>query len=327
VKTWDKGNDSYSDPGLKERVGARKANEVLKFESSHLDLYRRLLDKEQIPCDFHITTAFDLCLNDRMAEIGRNAFHERQRDWPEDMKAFLEIEGEEHLERLSQAKDARWGCAYKVGSVHPYKLVNGVLRRCFVLAKNGGGSFNLQTHTPVTRLDHSADGWTAVTERGNVTAPKVVVCANGYVSHLLPEFANKIIPLKGACSALAIPPVQPATTPSNQVMRPLFTTYSLKHDEHDFDYMISRQEFPKHIVVGGGHQAFDHDPLLTYGNTDDTSQMYVGFFAALCISHWKDQADSLSPGTEAYFKAFMPKHFVNYPEPESRLAHLWTGGE
>jgi hypothetical protein len=38
-----------------------------------------------------------------MAEIGRNAFHERQRDWPEDMKAFLEIEGEEHLERLSHA--------------------------------------------------------------------------------------------------------------------------------------------------------------------------------------------------------------------------------
>jgi len=33
-----------------------------------------------------------------------------------------------------------------------------------------------------------------------------------------------------------------------------------------------------------------------------------------------------SPGTEEYFNAFMPKHFINYPEPKSRLAHLWTGG-
>lgn len=207
-----------------------------------------------------------------MAKQGREAFRARQADWPEDTKQFLEIDDPEHLERLSQVKGPKWGCAYKVGSVHPYKLVNGLLHRCFAKAKAGGGSFNLQTHTPVLSLQHSTS-WTAKTERGSVTAPIVVVCTNGYVSQLLPEFTNKIIPLRGTCSALAIPPVQPATTPSRKVMRPLFTTYSVKFSEHDFDYMISRQEYPKHIVVGGGEQAHGHDPSLTYGNSDDTTQM------------------------------------------------------
>ena len=257
---------------MKSRVGAKNANDVLRFESSHIDLFKNLLDKEKISCDFHITTAFDLCLNEKMAKIGKEAFHARKKDWPEDMKAFLEIDDPEHLERLSQTKDAHWGCAYKVGSIHPYKLVNGILRKCFIKAKEGGGEFNLQAHTPVTGLKHG-NGWTVRTDRGRVTAPKVILCTNGYTSHLLPEFTGKIIPLKGACSALAIPPIQPYSTPSNERMRPLFTTYSLKHDEHDFDYMISRQEFPNHIVVGGGHAAFDHEPELAYGNSDDTTQM------------------------------------------------------
>jgi len=143
------------------------------------------------------------------------------------------------------------------------------------MAKDGNGIFNLQTHTPVLSLEEpsSSASWTIKTERGSLSAPIVVICTNGYTSQLLPEFTNKIIPLRGACSALAIPSVQPATTPSNEVMRPLFTTYSIKFSEHDYDYMISRQEYPKHIVVGGAESAHGHDPSLTYGNSDDTTQM------------------------------------------------------
>ena len=248
---------------------------MLKFESSHLDYYKALLEKENIRCDFHITSAFDLCLNEKMAEIGQRSFKARQTDFPDDMKPFMEVTDPEHLERLSQVKGALWGCVYKVGSIHPYKLVNGLLLSCFRMAKSGGGELNLQTHTPVLNIEHASDGWTARTDRGNVTAPKVVVCCNGYTSNLLPQFANKIVPVRGPCSALAIPPRQPASTPSTRIMRPLFTTYSLKNDEHDFDYMISRQESPNHIVVGGGHEAFEHLPDQWYGNTDDSSQMQV----------------------------------------------------
>jgi glycine/D-amino acid oxidase-like deaminating enzyme len=247
----------------------------LKAESSHLNLYKALIEKEKISCDFHITTAFDLCMTDHMAATGRNAFRARQHDWPNDTKEFLEIDDPEHLERLSQVKGPKWGCAYKVGSVHPYKLVNGILHRCFAMARDGKGTFNLQTHTPVQSLQEPSSSalWTIKTERGSLSAPTVVICTNGYISQLLPEFTNKIIPLRGTCSALAIPPVQPATTPSTEVMRPLFTTYSIKFSEHDYDYMISRQEYPKHIVVGGAESAHEHDPSLTYGNSDDTTQM------------------------------------------------------
>ena len=317
--TRSRGPRLTSDPGLKARVGAKKANDCLKFESRHLDLFKALLDKEHIECDFHITSAFDLCLNPRMAEVGKAAFNARKADWPDDMRDFLQIDDPDHLERLSQAKDASWGCVYKVGSVHPYKLVTGIFRRCFELAQEGGGNFNLQAHTPVLGLNYAEPSWEVKTQRGVIKTPQAVICTNGYVSNLLPEFTNKIIPLKGACSALAIPPVQPYSTPSNKRMRPFFTTYSLKFDVHDFDYMISRQEYPNHIVVGGGHQSLPDDEMmsLTYGVTDDTTQMWVS---------GQMTADT-SPGTDAYFKALLPKHFVNYPEPESRLAHLWTGSE
>jgi glycine/D-amino acid oxidase-like deaminating enzyme len=288
---------------------------MLRFESSHLPYYADLLAREQIKCDFHITTAYDVCLNPKMAEIGRRGYQARLKDFPEDMKAFLELDDPEHLQRLSQVKGALWGCAYKVGSIHPYKLVNGLLRAC--LRKE---SFNLQTDTPVTSLSHTGSQWKVDTPRGTVEAAKVVVCTNGYMSNLLPQFANKIVPIKGPCSALAIPPPQPLTIPSNQRFRPLFTTYSLKNDVHDFDYMISRQEEPNHIVVGGGHEAFEHRPGEWYGNADDSTQMYV-----MAISRSAQAKDS--DGTERYFLDFMPKHFINYPERESRLAHLWTGSE
>ena len=241
---------------------------MLKFESSHLPYYTDLIAREKIDCDFHITTAYDVCLNPTMADIGRRGYHARRADFPDDMKAFLELDDPEQLQLLSQVKGALWGCAYKVGSVHPYKLVNGLLRAC--LKK---GSFNLQTFTPVTSLSHTGSEWKVDTPRGTITAPKVVVCTNAYMSNLLPQFANKIVPIREPCSALAIPPPQPLTTPSNRRFRPMFTTYSLKNGVFDFDYMISRQEEPNHIVVGGAYAAFEHKLTEWYGSTDDSTHM------------------------------------------------------
>lgn len=257
---------------MKSRVGAESANEMLNFEQSHLGIYQRLAESESISCDLHITSSFDVCLNSDMAGIGRRNFYARRADFPDDMQAYLEISDPEHLERLSGVKGGHWGCVYRVGSLHPYKLVNGLLRRCFEMARERN-NFNLQTTTPVTGIEWRSGSWITTTARGSIAASKVIVCCNAYTSSVLPEFTNKIIPVKASCSALALPDVQPEDTPGALRMRQLFTSYSLKNTLSDFDYMISRQDHPRHLIVGGALETHESQPSVWYGNTDDSTQM------------------------------------------------------
>lgn len=213
-----------------------------------------------------------MCLNDEMARLGREAFALRKERFPRDMERYLEMRVPEEAERLSQVKGAQWGCIYRVGSIHPYKLVNGIMDRCFDIAAQGGGWVNLQTWTPVKAITHrpgSSQAWAVHTDRGEFAAPKILLATNAYTSALLPELEDKVIPVKGTAASFEIPPPQPDSTPSLEVMRPLFTTYSLKYAPGMFDYMVSRQEDKRHIVLGGAHQAFQHDPASWYSQFDD----------------------------------------------------------
>jgi glycine/D-amino acid oxidase-like deaminating enzyme len=284
--------------------------------------YERLLEEEDIECSLNITTAYDVCLTERCATIGKRAFHSRRADFPEDMKNFREIEDVEEIERLSGAKGAYWGCMYRVGSIHPYRLANGIMRRCFALSKVGGGWVNLQTQTPVESIQHQGGRWSATTANGPVSAPKLVVCCNGYVSHLLPELANKVIPARGSVSSILLPDPQPSSTPSLKLFRPLTASYSLKYQPDAFDYMICRQEDVKNIIVGGAEKVMVGKPHLWYGNTDDTQNMWVPSL------FWRHSSDRhCRPGTEEYWSDFMPKQFINYPGESSRVDRVWTGGE
>ena len=248
------------------------ANELIKFETDHLYLYQKLLQEEPISCAFHPTTAFDVCMTDAIADISRASYHERLTDWPEDTKRFREIDDREELQRLSQVKGGLWGCMYAVASIWPYKLATGLLSRCFELAKAGGGSFNLQTMTPVTALE-SGQGHRVLTDRGSVKADKVILCTNGYMSNLLPEMADRIVPIRGTAASLLPPRPQLPNTPSSEVFRPLFTSFMIKYGGGRGEYFISRQEGRKEMVLGGAKEGFLSRPELWYGVTDDSVQM------------------------------------------------------
>ena len=122
----------------------------------------------------------------------------------------------------------------------------------------------------------SGDGnWTVETERGSVRAAKVVFATNAYTSTLLPEFTNKIVPVRGQCSVVV--PTKPYSG------KGLLThTYSLRwrmvgelsaaltwtdFPQLDSDYLIQRPSDGAVIVGGGEWNAPLEDRL---GHTDDS---------------------------------------------------------
>ncbi|KAK4542445.1 hypothetical protein LTR36_006697 [Oleoguttula mirabilis] len=149
----------------------------------------------------------------------------------------------------------------------PYKFVSRILED-LLTATDLAGTFNLQTLTPVTALaqsqptdddpHHHQRTWTVTTPRGAITAHKVVLATNAYTSHLLPTFADLIVPCRGQMSALK-------PLPSLRGEGRLATSLGFLGDGLD-DYLIQRpNERGGHLMFGGGRQ---HGPSI--GVTDDS---------------------------------------------------------
>ena len=140
----------------------------------------------------------------------------------------------------------------------PYKFVSRILED-LLLSSNLSGTFNLQTLTPVESVTPSTgDRWTIKTSRGSIIASKVVLATNAYTSHLLPNFADLIVPARGQMSALV--PFQ-SVGGTNR----LKTSLGFMGDGVD-DYLIQRPNSRGgHLMFGGGRQ---HGPSI--GTTDDS---------------------------------------------------------
>lgn len=143
--------------------------------------------------------------------------------------------------------------------VWPYKLVAHILQDLLV-SPDLNGTFNLQTLTPAEGIHPTSDGkWLVKTARGEITTKTVALATNAYTSHLLPDFADLIVPVRGQMSALV--PL-PSIAGSNR----LKTSMGFEGDGLD-DYLIQRpSEKGGHMMFGGGRT---HGKSV--GVTDDSS--------------------------------------------------------
>lgn len=145
------------------------------------------------------------------------------------------------------------------GRMWPYKFVTGVVEN-LILDHEMGSRFNLQTHTPVTSLERTSDGqgWRVVTERGCVETSQVLLATNGWTSHLLPAWADLVVPCRGQMSALK---------PSDELRdsHRLETSFGFMGPAMH-DYLIQRPN------SGGGHLMFGGGGMygLALGNGDDS---------------------------------------------------------
>jgi glycine/D-amino acid oxidase-like deaminating enzyme len=143
----------------------------------------------------------------------------------------------------------------------PYKFVAQILSDLLTKPLSSGKTFNLQTLTPVTAISPAhAEGVHIATARGIILAKKVVLATNAYTSHLLPNFADLIVPCRGQMSAL-IPPASLSTEDNR-----LKTSFGFLGDGMD-DYLVQRPTARGgHLMFGGGRNMGGR----TIGVTDDS---------------------------------------------------------
>lgn len=121
----------------------------------------------------------------------------------------------------------------------PYKLVSWVLER--LLEENDSSVFNLQTKTPVDRIQRIGESWAMHTPRGQISAKNVILATNAYTSHLIPKLSGLVVPVRGQVAAL---------TPSNG-SSPLEHSHVWWTQAGGDDYLIQR---PSGELITGGER-------------------------------------------------------------------------
>lgn len=165
---------------------------------------------------------------------------------------------------------------------------------------------NLQTYTPVTGIVPDNERTIVQTSRGDISTKIVIAASNAYTSSFLPEFASKIIPVRGTVCA-----IRPATSHSLLGEKgPLRYTYGFRHGVGDTDYLIPRQGHlipgrgDTSIILGGAKSEFLKHHGSWYNNFNDNEEM---------------------AGVRGYFERFMPKVFAGWNGDARNVTKVWSG--
>lgn len=285
--------DLYFNATLAEKTyGPRVAEELTRFEIQQVLDVKRLVEKEQIDCDFELTRAIDVFLDRRVADPTIASYRDmkaRGYQFPDDLHLIADPK---KAEQVSGVKGALAAFTFTAGSVWPYKMVSHLLRRCL------GWGANLQANTPVESISTSPDDdgrWVLKTPRGEICAKKVVLATNAYLSTLLPEFGDKITPARGVACRIAVPDDgKPAPHLNN--------SYSIRYGPQEYDYLIARTDGS--IVVGGAKQVVLLNDSHWHGNIDDSQ---------------------LIPGAEKYFDGYMQRMYHGWEDSGATVTDIWTG--
>ncbi|EMC94022.1 hypothetical protein BAUCODRAFT_36493 [Baudoinia panamericana UAMH 10762] len=235
-----------------------------RFELANFHALQHLIADKQIDCEFVPQPGVRAIMSQHHLDEAATALEIMKTTAP-DLRSMLRLvtdKAELASYRIPTAKGAV--VTTLAARMWPYKFVSRLL--CDLLTSPtlpSGGTFNLQTLTPATALTPTptaeGGGWTVQTPRGSIHAQRVILATNAYTSHLLPSFADLIVPCRGQMSALH-------PLPSLQGEKRLKTSLGFLGDGLD-DYLIQRpNERGGHLMFGGGRQ----EGTKSVGVTDDS---------------------------------------------------------
>ncbi|KAL6697147.1 FAD dependent oxidoreductase [Trichoderma pleuroticola] len=244
---------------------------IAAFEHQTYCYLKEFVELHSIPCDWLTTTGVHGFYSSELFAAATKIIEKIQEKYP-DIGANIEVvtkEGGESPSCLLQGErslteltlEGLRVCAAEgaviqanAASLWLYKMVAFVLERLLA-----AGGFNLQTKTPVTglkRFNLPAEQPTH-TSRGDISARHVLLATNAYTSHLLPQFADIIVPVKGQVSSLK-PPLSPQPAKDPLDIGHTFYFVSDLTDRRD-DYLVQRPPPGAELVYGGGRiHAEDH---------------------------------------------------------------------
>ncbi|KAK2008863.1 FAD dependent oxidoreductase [Colletotrichum eremochloae] len=282
--------DPYSRPSsLVATHGIEAATEVAEFEAKNLPAVKQVVEAEGIDCDFVLTRAVDALMSDAIHKRMKTGVDMLRKNGVSVIDDVYYAEGAE-AEQLSGVKGVKACLSYSAGHLWPYKLI------IHLLSKAIEAGVNLQTHTPVNSVTETPDedGYlTLATPRGKIRAAKIVYATNAYTSTLLPEFVDKIVPVRGICSHIA-----PGKKPS-----PLLPhSYIIRWSDTEYEYLIPKLDGS--IVVGGARSKYYHDLPSWYNNVSD---------------------DQLIESAKTHFDGYMQRVFHGWEDSGATTSKVWTG--
>ncbi|KXJ84742.1 FAD dependent oxidoreductase [Microdochium bolleyi] len=282
--------DPYNRPGsLAVTHGIQAAAECAEFEAKNLPAVKKVIEEEGIDCDFVFTRAVDALMSDAICDRIKRGVDLLRKNGVSVMDDVYFAKGAE-AEQLSGVKGAKGCFSYTAAHMWPYKLVLALLSKAI------DAGVNLQTHTPVTAVTGTPDeeGYlTLTTPRGVVRAKKIVYATNAYTSSILPEFADKIVPVRGICSH-----IKPGKSPA-----PLLpNSYIIRWSDAEYEYLIPRLDGS--IVVGGARSVYYHDLQSWYDNVND---------------------NKLIESAKTHFDGYMQRVFRGWEDSGAYTSKVWTG--
>ncbi|KAL2834913.1 FAD dependent oxidoreductase-domain-containing protein [Aspergillus cavernicola] len=274
---------------LATEYGIQAATEVAEFEARHVTSIQELVNKEKIDCDLTVTEAIDVQLSAPHAQALKTGYDRLVAAGCEPTQKTRYV-GLGEAEMVSGVKGAKACFTYAAGHLWPYKLVTHLLEK---VVRAG---VNLQTNTGVTAILRSGSGseWTVCTSRGTIKAKTVIVATNGYTSSILPQYKDKIVPVRGTCGRIVAPPGHPGPA--------LTTSYTIRHNSWNYDYLIPRGDGS--IVVGGARPAFIDDPDKWFDVSDDSRVL---------------------ESAVRYFDGYMQRTFIGWEDSHAYTDRVWTG--
>lgn len=228
------------------------------FELANFHTLQNLIQEKKIDCEFVVQPGVRAIYSRHHLEEAEEALEIMKTTAPELHGMMKLVTDKEELKRYRIPTATGALVTSLAARMWPYKFVARILTD-LLTSTDLNGSFNLQTLTPATSLvpSENSNGWTITTPRGSILAKKVVLATNAYTSHLLPSFADLIVPCRGQMSALE-------PLPGVQGDNRLQTSFGFLGDGLD-DYLIQRPNATGgHMMFGGGRQ---HGPSI--GVTDD----------------------------------------------------------
>ncbi|KAF2454094.1 FAD dependent oxidoreductase-domain-containing protein [Lineolata rhizophorae] len=278
-----------------------------------------------VDCEFRALPACHTFWNADTVAAAKAARDELSRSAPElarlvHVVAADEGDGTDELRRM-RVPDARGAAVVETAaSLWPYKLVAAQLVRLV-----RGGSVNLQTNTPVERIERAGEGAAAGagrrlryalrTPRGSVRARHVLLATNAYTSALVPAFADLIVPVRGQMSALLPPPGAPRLDHS-------YGFLGARGQPGNFDDYLVQRPFsgrdPRgQLMFGGGRGANAKSPV---GVSDD------GEVDEKVAEYLRESLKvTMSLGGEDDGRALKDTHMWTGIMGYSRDAHPWVG--
>jgi glycine/D-amino acid oxidase-like deaminating enzyme len=199
----------------------------------------------------------------------------------------------------------------------PYKLVAWLLER--LLSDHDAEVFNLQTNTPMTRLERRGAEWVAHTLRGEVRAKEVLLATNAYTSYVLPGLTDIIVPVRGQVCALEPPPGAAQLPHSYVWVTDAGDQYLIHRGPDDTQVLTSSSTKDRSLVIGGERFAV---PEGEEGISRDDS---INPLISAALHRTLSDAVKLLPADEPEKEALHAKYEWTGIMGYSRDGYPWVG--